>query len=275
MEQKKQYISASRIKKYWQCGYNYYLYYIREIRKPPGTNLVFGSALHYLAQKILIEKCRNSRIMKYEEIEPYVEIAWGKQKQDRGIKFSKEEEIKGEKKVESELIETLKTCVIIYLDEFAPIIQPINEWHIEREVMLEIEGFNYDIKCIFDVIEEDGFRDLKSAKVTPNQSSIDKNSQYTFYALAFEKTQGLEPKIWQDTVVKLKKPKGTTLLSSRTVDDYNVLIQRMEIYVEALEKGVFIPASETDFMCSEKMCDYWENCKYRYGCKSFALGSVE
>lgn len=274
MEIKKPHISASQLSTYWSCGYSWYLRYVEKKKYSPATHLVFGSVLDKIANKILIKKAQTGLILSYDQVEPHIEKIWQQQINNRGIRFSYAEQEEGVEKVTEKLIAALHLCTKIYISEVALKIIPLTEYDVQREVRLEIEGYKYDILLYYDVIEELGFRDLKTSKKKPSQQALNAKEQYTIYSLAFEKEKGFEPIIWEDTIIKNKTPRCESLKTKRSITDYQCLINRMENFADGVDKGVFTPASQSDFKCGPNTCEFAKECRYYYGWHQFALGGI-
>jgi hypothetical protein len=65
-----------------------------------------------------------------------------------------------------------------------------------------------------------------------------------------------------DYLIDIAIPKAVPFKSTRTVSDFQVLLRRVEVAAKALQVGIFVPARETDWWCSEKWCGYYPECKY-------------
>ena len=68
-----------------------------------------------------------------------------------------------------------------------------------------------------------------------------------------------------------KTPVVKQLDSTRSEEDFKVLLRRIEVATKALEKGVFVPAQTTDWWCNERWCGYAKTCPYFHGRKSVAI----
>ena len=143
----------------------------------------------------------------------------------------------------------------------APLIQPT---HVQREVRVALPGESVELLGYIDVQEGmTAIRDTKTSAKTPPANAADKSDQLTIYAMMSHVIDGAIPdRLVLDYLVDTKMPEYKPFVSTRTVDDFNPLLRRIEAVLMALEKGVFIPAQETDWGCSPRWCGYWETCQY-------------
>ena len=69
-------------------------------------------------------------------------------------------------------------------------------------------------------------------------------------------------KVVLDYLIDNKVPIAKTFESVRDASDFQALLHRIENAIEAIQKGVFIPARQTDWCCSDKWCGYFKSCRY-------------
>jgi hypothetical protein len=65
-----------------------------------------------------------------------------------------------------------------------------------------------------------------------------------------------------DCLVDNKIPKYAPFESTRTEEDFDVLLRRITAACIAIDAGAFIPAKETDWCCSPDWCSFHGSCKY-------------
>jgi hypothetical protein len=99
--------------------------------------------------------------------------------------------------------------------------------------------------------------DLKYSGASWSQADIDKDPQFTLYALV-EKNAAVRV----DNLVSLKKgPVFKQLTSVRTDHDKRILTEDIEETVDLIGRGIFPKTSIDSWACSERWCDYWGQCR--------------
>jgi hypothetical protein len=142
----------------------------------------------------------------------------------------------------------------------APTLNPI---YLQRPLSIEIPGYPFDIGGILDIQEFDSVRDTKTKGKTPPKDVADTDDQLTVYAMLVYLTDGTIPqKLVLDCLIDTKTPKYVAFETTRTEEDFNVLLRRISVACDAIESGVFLPARESDWWCSEFSCGFWQSCKY-------------
>ena len=123
------------------------------------------------------------------------------------------------------------------------------------------DDFPFYLMGIWDLIERDGtIVDNKSYKRTPTQQDLDKDLQFTAYAMGYRATHGeIEPGLRMDAVIKTKNPKAVQLYTKRTNDDCRWLLGLIEGVGKAIESGTFYP-NPNGWHCSPKFCGFWDKC---------------
>jgi hypothetical protein len=108
-------------------------------------------------------------------------------------------------------------------------------------------------------------RDLKTKAKTPKENDADNSIQLTMYSMAVKVLDGVAPEsIHLDTLVDLKTgPKLDVQTTTRGPDDWKALMHLVVEVNTAIEKGVFLPTTPDNWVCSEKFCGYWKDvCPY-------------
>ncbi len=143
----------------------------------------------------------------------------------------------------------------------APEIEPT---HLQRKIEVELPGYPYDLLGFIDIQEgRKSVRDTKTSGKTPPADVAHKDDQLTMYAMMVSVADGSVPeRLCLDYLIDIKTPKAESFETSRTAEDFKPLLCRVEIAAMALEKGVFVPARESDWWCNKKWCGYWNTCKY-------------
>lgn len=119
-------------------------------------------------------------------------------------------------------------------------------------------------------------RDTKSSGKTPTNSIAHESDQLTGYALATHIEEGRLPdKMVLDYITLTPKKKLTTYTAretTRDLDDVGVFLNRMVNALHAIRTGVFVPARQTDWQCSQRWCGYYDRCPYAKRPKLIQIG---
>ena len=116
----------------------------------------------------------------------------------------------------------------------------------------------------------DTIRDLKTSEKSPNRNAADRSQQLSMYAMIRQAEVGkLAEALALDYLVRTPKRgelKHVELTTVRDGNDLRALINRINIAVEGVKRGVFIPADPAmAWWCSRKWCGYWDTCPYVNG----------
>jgi len=73
------------------------------------------------------------------------------------------------------------------------------------------------------------------------------------------------PALYLDYLVKTKTPKVVIQQTTRSEFQQMVMLRRIERAAEIIEKGAFMPANPSEWICSRKWCGYSNTCKFYSG----------
>lgn len=244
-----------------KCGEQFRRRYIEREVVPPGIALHVGTATHGSVRRNMRSKIDTGTLLDVDACEAAAADELNASWQQNGVTLLDEERSKGEKTARGEAVDKAVRLARLHRQKLAPLLQPT---HVERAWTLDLTGTNYALAGQIDLQEAATIRDTKTAAKSPSSSAAETSDQLTMYALATTVLDG--PGVRQvalDTLVDLKTgPKVVTLESVRTPDDYAPLLRRVQTAIVATERGVFVPARQSDWWCSERWCGYWRNCKY-------------
>ena len=71
----------------------------------------------------------------------------------------------------------------------------------------------------------------------------------------------LPPSLMLDVLVKTKTPKRATVMTTPN-GDHSALLQRIERAAAVIEAGAFLPAQPGHWKCSEKFCEFYDDCVF-------------
>lgn len=253
-------LSISQLNMLSKCGEQYRRRYVMGHKVPSGLSLVTGIVVDNMVTKNLQTKMDIGSTIAADMLEEMTRIEFRKTFSRLDISFSKEEIAEGEDKTIAQGEEKSVRLTLLHAAEFAPVINPT---YLQRSLSVELPGYPFDIGGVIDIQEADSVRDTKTSGKTPSIDVADNSDQLTVYAMLVMLNDGAIPtKICLDYLIDTKTPKAQSFYTVRTEDDFNPLLERIGAACIAIEKGVFIPANESDWWCSEAWCGYWNSCKY-------------
>lgn len=144
-------------------------------------------------------------------------------------------------------------------------IQPLET---EINIEVNIPGCDFSIAGILDLVTDKyALLDFKTSNKTPGQNIADSSEQLTLYDLLFRAYFKRAPSILGlDYIVDLKRgPKAVKLLTTRTAQDHQAILNRMAAAAKAIEQGIFVPCSQAHWKCSPNYCEFYNDCKYVIG----------
>jgi hypothetical protein len=256
---KKPYISPSQLEMYTRCGESYRRRYVLGERIPPGVAAVRGTAIHKGAELNYAQKIKTHVDMTESQVVEIAASTFDEKVKNEGVWLSPDEQSAGEKIVVGEAKDTTVTLAGLMARESLPRFQPAE---VEVTGRLEIPTASHDLLGRLDLVDERDFIvDFKTSSRKKNQADVDGDTQFTFYDLLFRAAKGRAPKgIIIENLVNKKVPEALTLATSRTLDDTQALVNRVNTMIHGLKAGVFMPSPAGSWNCSPRWCGYWASC---------------
>jgi hypothetical protein len=252
-----------------KCGIQFERVYINGERIPPGVALIVGTSTHKPIARNLENKIRAGVLLPIEEIKDIARDTLVNEWQ-KGVKLDDEEVKEGIAKVKAAAIDKAVRLSTLHATKTAPEIKPT---HVERQWVVQLPGYPVDLAGALDIQEGlQSVRDTKTAAKTPPKTIADESIQLTAYALAVKVIDGQAvQKVQLDYLIDKTEPEAKPFTSTRDDEDFVTLLRRIERAVIAMEKGVFIPARETDWWCSPKYCGFHGSCPFVRQPKQFII----
>jgi hypothetical protein len=122
----------------------------------------------------------------------------------------------------------------------------------------------HDLLTVTDLIDtKNCVTDFKTAKKSKPESEVHISTQLTIYAAARMVDAGCLPsEVRLDVLVKTKIAKRQLLRSTRTEADLQVLANRINVTLGAINAGSFPPCPPGSWNCSSRWCGYFNTCPY-------------
>lgn len=257
------------------CGHKWYLRYIKKDWRPVGYAAKRGVAVHHVAKETHKRQMVEAKI--WDGSEPEVKELPGspravEEARDLAASEFEREVNKGdgcvlmekERDLGHEVVKaSAKDCAVdlagLYVSEVAPLVKPVA---IERRVEIAPKGLDYKIMGVIDLVDDDlgdVIRDLKTSEKSPWAGAADVSQQLTLYNwIRYAEKRKLveegklppeEAKLPRESklVNLIRTPKTNDMsvvvqTTTRTMDDIKMLVARIKTAVDAVEKGVFVPA---------------------------------
>jgi hypothetical protein len=180
------------------------------------------------------------------------------------VSLTDEEQHQGLGAVRDHTIDTTVKLATLDHQELQPHIRPK---HVERKFRVPLVNYPRDLVGIIDLADEgECVIDLKTAARSPSADAADKSTQLTMYSLGYVAIAGRKPKgLALHHLVATKVPKAVVQMTDRDENDQQALLNRVGNCLDAIERDVYVPASEDHWCCSPRWCGYYNICKYVRG----------
>lgn len=246
-------LSYSSITAYLDCAENWRRKYIAKEPTKSSPALVFGSAFHDTVEKFV--QAPESDILSiwngaWRKAVEGQDVFWGTDTSEEtcndGIRMFSNKNL---------------------LDEIRKII-PGNDTRgpkIERKVELRVPGVPIPIIGYIDIILEDGTpADFKTSARSWTDDKAEGSLQSLFYLAALNQAkEEINWKFKHIVFVKTKEPKVQILEHSHKPGELFFLFELIQRVWQGIEKEVF-PLNPTGWKCSDKYCDFYQNCRGKY-----------
>lgn len=246
----KGYLSVSQVLTYMRCPMQFYWRYIRGVVVPPKARMVEGTAVHHALE---IGHRMHKKTGKPAPLDVFLDAhsdAWksGKKKIEKWEDGETAKDIEGRAQI----------FLTEYHDEYVPKIRPVG---IERRFWIVVGPSEIPVVGFIDLVDEEEENkptivDHKVVSKSKTQPEADGDMQLTMYSHATS-----VPNVRFDSFVKLKKPKITTVRSTRTPRDGAWAERVFESTAQAISKGIFPVCDPASWACTEKWCGYYRLCR--------------
>jgi len=244
----------------YRCGYKFSRIVIEGEKEPSTIPLIVGTSTHATVARNLNNSIEKGTLLTKEAVQDYARDDFLKEWGESYIVLNEEEAFQGLPKTKDKAQDETIKLVTAHHYELAPQIKPIQ---VERKWVLKAEGYEYDLAGCIDIDEGKDIRDTKTCKINFGQRIIDTSEQYTFYALAKYLVDGEMPEfVHQDNIIKPTERRAAycvTYKSTRTTDDFKVVMRRFDQATKIIKAGIYTPANPQDWWCSTDFCGFAAN----------------
>lgn len=267
MEARKPHLSNSAIDMLSKCGEMYRRRYIEGEKVPPGVALIVGKGVDHSVNTNLQAKIDTGSLLPVDAVRQAAMDSTVREWDSGEIALDPDEAARGVKAAKGAAVDKAVRLSELHATKTAPGIEPSA---VQRKWTIELDGFPFDITGFIDVQEDvRSVRDTKTSGKSPAKTEADNSDQLSLYALAVKVIDGAAPReVRLDYLVDNKTPVAVSLASTRTDDDFRMVMRRVEAAAEVIEKQAFMPARRSDWWCSERFCGYAATCPYYRQAKS-------
>jgi hypothetical protein len=136
---------------------------------------------------------------------------------------------------------------------------------IERKIELRVPGVPIPIIGYIDIITEDGVcGDFKTSGKSWTEGQAKDSLQPLFYMAGLNQMGMKSPDLFRHYVfVKTKEPKFQTIETSYQSSEVMFLFRLINNVWNAIEKEAYFE-NPGGWLCSERFCDFWKECRGKY-----------
>lgn len=259
-------LHVSHITRMALCGEQYRRIYVLGQRRPPGIVCHVGTANHKAHDVDMLAKRDKEPVPSLSVTNDLVRDTVNHLCQEEGFMLSPDEKSKGEKATRGEGIDRAIRLNEVRHKELVPLIEPVE---VKKKWVAVLDGWPMDLSGEIDLEEDGGFRDLKTSGRWPQASMADTSLQGDMYAMARHLCYGepMPQKFSLDILCDVKNKSGyNTKLRQQDSVRYDwhidVLLARVRNAMDCIEKGVFLAADPSGFICSPRFCGFYDDCPY-------------
>jgi len=244
----------------YRCGIKFSRIVIEGEKEPATIPLIVGVSTHATVARNLNNTIEKGTLLTKEAVQDYARDDFIKEWQEAPVVFSEEEAGEGIEKTKGKAQDQAIRLVTAHHYELAP---KIRAKQVERKWVLNAKDYDYDLAGTIDIDEGIDIRDTKTCKTNLGQRIVDVSEQYTFYALAKYMIDGALPEfVHQDNIIKPTQRRDAycaTYKSTRTKDDFKVVMKRFDQATKIIAAGMYTPANPQDWWCSREFCGFAAN----------------
>lgn len=251
-------VSYSAYATYSLCGEMYRRQYIEKETTGQTLPMIKGLSVHKVAEKNYGQKISTWKDMKRSDLIMYGVEMLRAYKKTGGVILSKDEEKVGKAKIYNQAEQEVIGNTDIYSSSVAPRVQPVA---VEQYYKIPLAE-TLELSCVIDTITID--KTIRDIKCSSGRGLSPKSMQLIIYAEVYRRKFGMFPN--QVIIDKISSKDGrytyNELIGQVELEDVNRVIRRLNMMIKGIKSGVFMPASQRDWICNPKWCTFFYRCKY-------------
>ncbi|HEY6115485.1 MAG TPA: PD-(D/E)XK nuclease family protein [Candidatus Dormibacteraeota bacterium] len=277
-------ISAARVRAWHnssldmlqECGERFRRRYIEREVVAPVLRMFRGTVVHAVARYALARKMQTqgAELPTREEVKDLAATEFDRGVRLGGVLLTEEEKAEGPGVAAGRSKDFAVLLSALHVTNLAPTIRPVA---LERRIILKPKGTDLTINGTIDLVDAgqldpehemsgEGVRDLKTTERSPAARAADTSQQLTIYSLLRFAEKRVIPK-WSALDWLIKTPKRgdvsrRTQVTSRDRTDLASALRRIHVAAQAVDRGIFIPASPGHWRCDPRYCEFFQSCPY-------------
>lgn len=254
------FLTKSMLGMFARCPAQFERRYVNNEIIPPGIAARQGSGVHRGAEANHKQKIDTKKDLLTSDIQDVARDEYVRLVKEEGV-FLPPEQVSEKNKLLAEGLDNTVRLAEVYATSLAPQINPLM---VEERIIKDIEGVGIPLSGQLDVLTEDWWLpDIKTTSKSKNQREADISLDLTMYAglVAFH-TGRWPDKVSLEVMVNAKTPKHQSLESKRDINDFYVLVNRVQVVWAQIKTGLFPPCDPGFWMCHPNYCGYYQSCKY-------------
>jgi len=226
--------------------------------------MMVGGAVDEAVNANMFAKIKTGEYLPWEQVEEKARMVYDRRIKEAlegdGILFKEKELIEGRQvTIDAGLAKVLRMSKL----HFGVVAPKLNPLHVQRSIYVPLDGWPFDIGGVIDLQEVDlTIRDTKVKDKAPGADFAYEDDQLTNYGMLEYLISGNLVKLVYDCRIATKVVKYHPAETTRTPEDFEVMLTRIANACDGISKGVFYPAKESDWWCGKYACGYWGSCKY-------------
>ena len=248
------------------CGEAYRRRYLLKERYPSSIRQIRGTVIHAVSHAALARKLSADALPSTEEARDLAADQFDRLLKE-GVSYEPEDVAEGIDTVNGRSKDFSIGLSAFHVESVAPTIRPVA---VERRITVKPKDSDLTISGKIDLIDASPFgetiRDLKTSEKSPRKDQAEVSQQLTMYAMLRWAEVGTLPRLLAlDYLVQTPKDKRESyvpMLTRRSPDDVQSLVNRLNMATEAVKKGVFVPANPDSWRCSPRYCEFYSSCPY-------------
>ena len=266
------------------CAHKFYLKHLQKDYRQAGYQAKRGIAVHHVAKEAHKRQMVDLKLWGADDGIPEISEAPGSERSieeardiaatefDRAVKqgvtmSAKDRREYTEEQLRAQCKDTAVALSALYVKDVAPLIKPVA---VERKVEIKPKDMDITIMGYIDLVEDDlgdVIRDLKTAEKAPFKDAATFSQQITMYNMiraAETRKMPRESKLVH--LVRTPKEHEESVVvqaTTRDIEDLRRLRERLMTAIDAVDKGVFVPADQSAPGSPCNWCEFRDGtCKY-------------
>ena len=245
------YMSVSQVNLYYQCGWKYYLSYVKDMPRTSTVATATGKSVHALVENALKD------VMQGKGLRP-LEQAMDEAATVVSSELSEVEDLTdpdtGSEKDESHWVDGVRKIYRTWHSLRAPHIVPLA---VEKKFEVVLNGV--PTVGVIDLIDGKSGKTVVDLKVTKRKKSL-KDAQNSLQLALYSHVEGTSDAGF-DNIVKKAVPEFHATRVVFTPKEGKWAATLVRDAADCISAGVFPKTSPDNWWCSERFCDHWSNCR--------------